>query len=133
MGSQLSKINYYQINEVIDIARKNNKYGHKLLLTNGNEKIVYFTEKEESKFKLSIEYSNMFKPIINFQYENISDIKNYNYIHFDKDTTTHFTIEYNNGISENVIFNSLQLDLFWSLFEKTQKGKEIKKRITSLK
>ena len=133
MGSQLSKINYYKINEVIDIECKNNKYGHKLLLNNGNEKIVYFTEKEEAKFKIGLEYSNMYKPIIKLDYEKIEDIKEYNYIIQNEETNTNFTIQYNNGTNEKVLYNSFQLDLFWSLFTKIQKGQEIKKRITSLK
>lgn len=133
MGSQLSKINYYHINEIIDIASKNNKYGHKLLLTDGSEKTIYLNDKEEEKFKASLAYSNMYKPIIKFNYEIIEDIKDYNYYNQNEDITTHFTIEYNNGKSEKVILNSFQLDLFWTLFQKTKKGKEIKKRITSLK
>ena len=133
MGSQLSKINYYQINEVIDIARKNNKYGHKLLLQDGSEKIIYLTEKEEAKFKSNIAYSEMFKPIIKFKYEIIDDIKNYKYSAQNEDIITQFTIDYNNGISENVILNGFQLDLFWKLFQKTEKGKEIKKKLIGLK
>ncbi len=132
MGGKSSKINYYKINEVIDIESKNNKYGHKLLLTDGTEKIIYLTIEEEKQFKSDLMYSNMFKPIIKFDYENIGDIKNYRYIN-NQDSLTHFTIEYYNGKSENAMLNSFQLDLFWSLFTKTQKGKEMKKRLTSLK
>ena len=129
MGGTLSKINYYKINKVIDIAQKNNKYGHKLLLTNGNEQIVYFTEKEESKFKIGLEYSNMYKPIIKLNYENVKDLKDYNCIHQNGETITNFTVEYNNGTLEKFMLNSFQLDLFWKLFKQTQKGKEIKNRL----
>jgi hypothetical protein len=133
MGSDFSKINYYNINEIIDIAPKNNKYGHKLLLQDGSEKIIYLTEKEEAKFKSNIAYSDMFKPIIKCKYEIIDDIKNYQYSAQNEDIITQFTIDYNNGLSENVILNGFQLDLFWKLFQKTEKGKEIKKKLIGLK
>ena len=129
MGGTLSKINYYRINEVIDIEPKNNKYGYKLLLSNGSEKIIYLNKKDDLKFKSGLYYSNMYKPIIKLDYQNIKDLKDYNYTHNNEETITNFTIEYNNGNLEKFMLNSFQLDLFWKLFKHTQKGKEIKNRL----
>ena len=97
MGNKVSRLDYVNINKIIDLPEfKNNntsKYKHLIRYENGREVKVTFNKEEERKFQLKYKYAKMFKPIRKIKYSKITEV-------IKKDISPEKYIELNKNILE---------------------------------
>lgn len=124
MGGNNSKIDYYNIKDIMGPNFVNNKLNEYVITyNNGNNIRIKFTKDKEREFKNQYNYSLILKPIVFIKYSKINKITNFKiFTDFEKnkienDDIYSFDIVYLDNTTQNMRLDKYQEDTFWKIFK----------------
>jgi hypothetical protein len=124
MGGNNSKIDYYNIKDIIGPKFINNKLNeYDITYNNGKNKIIRFTKDKEREFKNIYEHSLILKPIVLIKYSKINKIVNFRIFtdieknKIENDDIYSFDIIYLDNTIQILRLNCYQEDTFWKIFK----------------
>jgi hypothetical protein len=131
MGTNISKIDYFNIYSISDFVRptkngKKNIYTHVITYNNRRktQTIVITNEKKEKQFKNNCENYNHMKPLINLNYSKIENITNKTTkTDNNNDIIYKFDIMYTDGTLRKMSLNEYQSATFWKIYSDIQNNK----------
>jgi uncharacterized protein YkuJ len=124
MGGNNSKIDYYNIKDIMGPNFVNNKLNEYIITYNdGNIMRMKFTKDKERQFKNQYNYSLILKPIVLIKYSKINNITNFRIFkdieknQIENDDIYSFDIIYLDNTSQTIRLNKYQEDTFWKIFK----------------
>jgi len=118
MGSSVSKINYTNIDSIVDKTNNNLKkpYEHTIKFRDGKIKKYKFSKTEEEDFQLKYKYMKLYELVKKIDYYNIENVKYKNIK--DNEFSYLVTVLYLNGDITTLQLNQFQYDFFITTYKK---------------